>query len=84
MVATHRTAGRPRVANARSGGDASRTSAATESPNKRLIGSKDILLSLPDDLKERMANTITLQRADTDIVQQQSSSAKRSPPCANA
>jgi hypothetical protein len=42
-----------------------------EVPNKRLVGSKDVLLSLPEDLKERMVNTITWCAPYTRIVHQQ-------------
>ena len=36
-----------------------------------MVGSKDILLSLPEDLKERMVNTITWTLPHTGIGQQQ-------------
>lgn len=64
---------RPRPASARSGKDAgTRTaSSAVDTPNKRLVGSKDILLSLPEDLKTRMVNTITWSHPYTGIGQQQ-------------
>jgi hypothetical protein len=42
-----------------------------EAPSKRLVGSKDILLSVPEDLKERMVNTIEWTRPYTGIGQQQ-------------
>lgn len=64
----------PRAANPRSGKDANRgasASAVVDPPNKRLVGSKDILLSLPEDLKTRMVNTITWSHPYTGIGQQQ-------------
>lgn len=45
--------------------------AAVETPNKRLAGSKDILLSLPEDLKDRMISTIAWSRPYTGIGHQQ-------------
>lgn len=57
---------------ARNGGAArSANGAATEPFYKRLGGSKDILLSLPEDLKERMVNTIAWTTPHTGISQQQ-------------
>ena len=54
-------------ASTRTGGGAPRV----ESSNKRLVGSRDILLSLPEDLKERMVNTMTWAQPHTGIGQQQ-------------
>lgn len=70
---TSPTTPRPRAASGQNGG-AARTGTSTavvEAPNKRLVGSKDILLSLPEDLKERMVNTITWSHPYTGIGQQQ-------------
>ncbi len=55
------------------GSGAARASlAAVETPNKRLAGStKDILLSLPEDLKDRMISTIAWSRPYTGIGHQQ-------------
>lgn len=44
---------------------------ATSTSNKRLAQSRDILLSLPDDLKLRMVNTIAWTTPHTGINQQQ-------------
>ena len=54
--ATSATSPRPRAASGPNGGAArtGTTTAVAEVPNKRLVGSKDVLLSLPEDLKERM------------------------------
>lgn len=71
--ATSATPPRPRAASGPNGG-AARTGTSTavaEVPNKRLVGSKDVLLSLPEDLKERMVNTITWCAPYTRIVHQQ-------------
>ena len=63
---------RPRSTAARSGGVAApRATSAADTAAKRLGGSKDILLSLPEDLKERMVNTITWTQPHTGIGQQQ-------------
>ncbi|MHA7659203.1 hypothetical protein ACX9NJ_27685 [Mycobacterium sp. ML2] len=64
---------RPRPVSGRSDRDPAKGSAppAGESTNKRLVGSKDILLSLPEDLKTRMVNTITWSHPYTGIGQQQ-------------
>lgn len=65
---------RPRAVDTRSGKDASKgggASAVANPPNKRLVGSRDILLSLPEDLKTRMVNTITWSHPYTGIGQQQ-------------
>lgn len=65
---------RPRAVNSRSGKDTSKGAsapAAANPPNKRLVGSRDILLSLPEDLKTRMVNTITWSHPYTGIGQQQ-------------
>jgi hypothetical protein len=63
---------RPRNIAARSGGVAPpRATRAADTAAKRLGGSKDILLSLPEDLKERMVNTITWTQPHTGIGQQQ-------------
>ena len=53
-------------ASTRTGGGAPRV----ESSNKRLVGSRDILLALPEDLKERMVNTMTWAQPHTGIGQQ--------------
>lgn len=50
---------------------ASSSSTATSTSNKRLAQSRDILLSLPDDLKLRMVNTIAWTTPHTGINQQQ-------------
>ena len=64
---------RPRAVNGQSGGRARRgtSTAVADAPNKRMVGSKDILLSLPEDLKVRMVNTITWSHPYTGIGQQQ-------------
>ncbi len=62
---------RGRSAATRTRGGAAKTAAAQQTPNKHLVGSKDILLSLPEDLKERMVNTITWTQPHTGIGQQQ-------------
>jgi len=65
---------RPRAVNTRSDKDTGKgasASAVTNPPNKRLVGSRDILLSLPEDLKTRMVNTITWSHPYTGIGQQQ-------------
>lgn len=65
---------RPRAVDTRSGKDTSKgagASAVANPPNKRLVGSRDILLSLPEDLKTRMVNTITWSHPYTGIGQQQ-------------
>lgn len=66
---------RPRPTSARGStrpaGNEGGKSASTETPNKRLMGSKDILLSLPEDQKTRMVNTITWSQPYTGIGQQQ-------------
>lgn len=72
-VRTTSTPPRPRAARGHNGG-AARTGASVvvaDAPNKRLVGSKDILLSLPEDLKDRMVNTITWSHPYTGIGQQQ-------------
>jgi hypothetical protein len=61
---------RVRATSARNGGVAKQAPTA-QAPNKRLIGSKDILLSIPEDLKERMVNTLTWTQPYTGIGQQQ-------------
>jgi hypothetical protein len=61
---------RPRPA-ATPGGRDAKKAAVAETPSKRLVGSKDILLSLPEDLKTRMVNTITWSHPYTGIGQQQ-------------
>ena len=64
---------RPTAVSGHNGGGARRggSTAVAEAPNKRLVGSKDILLSLPEDLKGRMVNTITWSHPYTGIGQQQ-------------
>lgn len=64
------TVPRSRSATARSGKGEEKAS-VPDAPNKRLVGSKDILLSLPEDLKTRMVNTITWSHPYTGIGQQQ-------------
>lgn len=44
---------------------------ASTTASKRPVASKDILLSLPEDAKERMVNTITWTQPHTGIGQQQ-------------
>lgn len=61
---------RPR-ARTRNGGAARATTSIGTSSNKRLAQSRDILLSVPDDLKERMVNTIAWTTPHTGIHQQQ-------------
>lgn len=69
--AANATETRPRTrgAGTRSGGADTSASPAVE--YKRLGGSRDILLSVPEDLKERMVNTITWTQPHTGIGQQQ-------------
>lgn len=57
----------------RNGGPAraGRSTAVAEAPAKRMVGSKDILLSVPEELKERMVNTIKWSYPHTGIGQQQ-------------
>lgn len=47
------------------------TAVIAEAPTKRMVGSKDILLSVPEELKERMVNTIKWSYPHTGIGQQQ-------------
>lgn len=47
------------------------SAAAPESPSKRLRNSRDVLLSLPEDLKDRMVNTIAWTSMHTGIDRQQ-------------
>ena len=47
------------------------SSAAPDTASKRLSNSRDILLSVPDDLKERMVNTIAWTNMHTGISHQQ-------------
>jgi hypothetical protein len=47
------------------------TPSASTTASKRPVASKDILLSLPEDAKERMVNTITWTAPHTGIGQQQ-------------
>lgn len=47
------------------------TTSASTTAAKRPVASKDILLSLPEDAKERMVNTITWTQPHTGIGQQQ-------------
>lgn len=66
-------AARPRAVGSGRGKDATKgaSTAGVDTPSKRLGGSKDILLSLPEDLKTRMVNTITWSHPYTGIGQQQ-------------
>ena len=48
-----------------------RTNTTTSTSNKRLAQSRDILLSVPDDLKDRMVNTIAWTTPHTGITHQQ-------------
>lgn len=50
---------------------AQETTSASTTAAKRPVASKDILLSLPEDAKERMVNTITWTQPHTGIGQQQ-------------
>lgn len=61
------TGARARGATTHHGGVAT----ATSPTSKRPVGSRDILLSVPEDLKERMVNTITWTQPHTGIGQQQ-------------
>ena len=61
--------GRTRRAPQKQAGQA--TSSASTTASKRPVASKDILLSLPEDAKERMVNTITWTAPHTGIGQQQ-------------
>ena len=57
---------RPRTRNG-----TTRTNTTTSTSNKRLAQSRDILLSVPDDLKDRMVNTIAWTTPHTGITHQQ-------------
>ncbi|WP_250150373.1 hypothetical protein [Mycolicibacter acidiphilus] len=61
--------GRTRRAPQKQAGQATPSTSTTAS--KRPVASKDILLSLPEDAKERMVNTITWTQPHTGIGQQQ-------------
>ncbi len=63
------TAGRER--SRRGAKQSAATSPSATTASKRPVASKDILLSVPEDLKQRMVNTITWTQPHTGIGQQQ-------------